>query len=140
MRAVICAPGGVVMARQYGRQWSFLPGGHAEPGESLAAALERELNEELGTSADGAVPVGMVEHSYTEEGRQRHELNVVFAMVTKQRAFTSRESHLAFHVVPWNELDSHPIRPAPVRAVLLAWARDRVPFLSVLPGGRIPAR
>ncbi|MBE9606731.1 NUDIX domain-containing protein [Acetobacteraceae bacterium H6797] len=33
--------------RRHPDSWS-LPGGHAEPGESLGAALERELGEEIG--------------------------------------------------------------------------------------------
>jgi 8-oxo-dGTP pyrophosphatase MutT (NUDIX family) len=132
-RAVICTPGGVLLARQRGKSWSFLPGGHAEPGETLAVTLARELDEELGLAVAGAVPAGMVEHSYEEDGVVRHELNVVFAVTTSQREFRSREDHLSFHVVAWDDLDSHRIRPGPVHAALLTWAAGRAPFLSVLP-------
>lgn len=134
-RAVVSTPEGVLLARQHGKSWSFLPGGHAEPGETLAATLARELEEELGLVVTGAVPAGMVEHSYEEDGCRRHELNVVFAMTTDQRAFRSREDHLSFHVVAWEDLDGHQVRPGPVHAALLAWAADRAPFLSVLPAG-----
>ena len=132
-RAVVCTPGGVLLARQRGKSWSFLPGGHAEPGETLAVTLARELDEELGLAVSGAVPAGMVEHSYTEDGAVRHELNVVFAVTTDQREFASREDHLGFHVVAWDELGSCQVRPGPVHAALLTWADGRAPFLSVLP-------
>lgn len=60
MKQVVCAvitraSGHVLMARRAAGQhleglWE-LPGGKVEPGESLAAALERELGEELGLLA-----------------------------------------------------------------------------------------
>jgi 8-oxo-dGTP diphosphatase len=136
-RAVICTPDGVLLARQRGKSWSFLPGGHAERGETIAAALARELDEELGMAVTDTAPVGMVEHSYEEDGRQRHELNVVFAVRTGQREFQSREDHLTFHVVSWDELAGHPVRPGPIGAALLGWAPGSQPFLSTLPAGSL---
>jgi len=50
-------PGGAL-----GLQWEF-PGGKVEPGESPAAALRREIAEELGVAAE---PLG-------ELGRERHD-------------------------------------------------------------------
>jgi 8-oxo-dGTP pyrophosphatase MutT (NUDIX family) len=138
-RAVVCTPEGVLLARQRGKSWSFLPGGHAEPGETLAAALARELDEEIGLAVTGVVPAGMVEHSYEQDGLRRHELNVVFAVTTGEREFRSREDHLSFHVVAWDKLGGHQVRPGPVHAALLAWTADRVPFLSTLPAGSVRA-
>jgi 8-oxo-dGTP diphosphatase len=138
-RAIVCTPDGVLLARQHGKSWSFLPGGHLEPGETIAAALARELEEELGLAVTGAVPAGMVEHSYEEDGRRRHELNVVFAVTTGQREFCSREDHLSFHVVAWKDLGDHEVRPRPVQAALRAWAADRAPFVATLPCGNLQA-
>jgi 8-oxo-dGTP diphosphatase len=46
-------------------QWEF-PGGKVEAGEELAAALARELDEELGIRAVIGPEIAAVEHTYTE--------------------------------------------------------------------------
>jgi 8-oxo-dGTP pyrophosphatase MutT (NUDIX family) len=113
----------------------FLPGGHLESGEIVADTLARELWEELGLTVTGAEPAGMVEHRYEEDGRRRHELNIIFAVTSDQCEFHSREDHLTFHVVPWDELAGQEVRPAALQAALQTWARDFAPFVTTLPGG-----
>ena len=44
-------------------QWS-LPGGRVEPGEPLAAAVERELLEETGLTGECRAPIGCVEREF----------------------------------------------------------------------------
>lgn len=63
-------PGRVLIAQrpqgkwQAGR-WEF-PGGKVEAGESERAALDRELEEELGVRVLAARPLGVFEHDYPD--------------------------------------------------------------------------
>jgi 8-oxo-dGTP diphosphatase len=68
--ALYDARGRVLIARrpqgkhQAGR-WEF-PGGKVAPGESEAAALARELREELGIEVTASRPLMRLEHSYAD--------------------------------------------------------------------------
>lgn len=67
--AVIQRDGRVLIAQRpaaglLGGMWEF-PGGKQEPEETLAACLEREILEELGTQVMVGEPVGIFRHAYT---------------------------------------------------------------------------
>ena len=68
---VIDAAGAVLIARRpdhvhQGGLWEF-PGGKVEAGESVAAALRRELHEELGIAVQTAEPWMHVRHAYADK-------------------------------------------------------------------------
>jgi 8-oxo-dGTP diphosphatase len=48
-----------------GGLWEF-PGGKVEPGETVAAALARELAEELGIAVNASEPLVRIEHDYVD--------------------------------------------------------------------------
>lgn len=59
-------PGGHV-----GGFWEF-PGGKLQPGESPAAALARELAEEIGVRVEAATPFMTYRHNYPERSVELH--------------------------------------------------------------------
>ncbi len=73
--------GRVLLARRpagkpYAGYWEF-PGGKAEPGESLAQALARELTEELGVRVQRAYPWLLREHVYPHGHVRLHFFRVL---------------------------------------------------------------
>lgn len=58
----------LLFAHPKGRTWFVLPGGKQEPGEAMDAALQRELQEELGTTVRNIKELGIVS-GQTPDGR-----------------------------------------------------------------------
>lgn len=127
-RAVIRRQGQLLLARQRMKSWWFLPGGHVEPGERVEVALVREIAEELGTEAKITGFVGVVEHGYLEYGVTHHELNLVFEVAITDPETVSREDHLEFHWLPFDQLADTDVRPGALKNALLANGDDRTPF------------
>jgi 8-oxo-dGTP diphosphatase len=76
--------------------WEF-PGGKVEPGETLQAALERELREELGVVARIGPEVHRVQHQYRES---REPFELVFFAAT---APPNEVQNLEFERIEWRE-------------------------------------
>ncbi|WP_019811799.1 NUDIX domain-containing protein [Saccharomonospora halophila] len=127
-RAVIHRDGQLLVARQRTKSWSFLPGGHVEPGERVEAALIRELSEELGTEAKIAGFVGAVEHGYIEDGTTHHEINLVFDVAITDTEPISQEDHLDFRWLPLDQLGEADVRPGALKTALVTAGDDRTPF------------
>jgi len=127
-RAVIRRDGNILLVKQRTKKWSFLPGGHVEPGERVETALIREIAEELGTDAKIADFVGVVEHGYIEGGSTHHELNLVFEVTLADPEPASQEDHVEFHWLPINQLADADVRPGALKNALLTAGSHSRPF------------
>ncbi len=90
----------------YAGQWEF-PGGKCEPGESVTAALARELHEELGITVRAARPLIRLSHRYPD----RHVLLDTWR-VTAWDGLPEAREHQRFAWVPAAELDHYPMLAA----------------------------
>ncbi|WP_433194474.1 NUDIX domain-containing protein [Nocardia sp. CA-107356] len=117
-RAVIGSLDGLLVARERGKSYVFLPGGHVEPGEPVEDALVRELNEEIGASASIGRLLGVVEHGYVDDtDTVRHELNLIFtAHIIGEPV--SQEAHLEFLWLPLDQLPIADLRPCALKDAL----------------------
>jgi 8-oxo-dGTP diphosphatase len=127
-RAVVRRDGQLLLVRQRTKSWSFLPGGHVEPGERVEVALVRELTEELGTEAKVVGFVGAVEHGYIEDGATHHEINLVFEVSINDSEPVCQEDHLEFRWLPVDQLADADIRPSALKDALVTVGEDCMPF------------
>ena len=128
--------------RQHGHV--FLPGGHVEFGEPAAAALKRELREELGLELDVGPLLGVCEASFLQErqkksGGRHHEINLLFEVHSRRQrggAATvepvSQEDHIEFVWVKLQDLRGpHPavrLLPRGIVALVVKSQRANVPL------------
>jgi len=81
-------------------KWEF-PGGKVEPGEAPAAALARELEEELGISAE--IDESVADYEYQYPGRSH--IRLIFFSVTR---FTGDIQNREYHDLRWEKRERLP--------------------------------
>ncbi|MFM9958209.1 MAG: NUDIX domain-containing protein [Phycisphaerales bacterium] len=117
-RALIVSRGHVLLCRNLkpGPRGghAFLPGGHVEFGEAAQVALRRELREEAGVEMTVGRCVLVGETSFTQSGRRRHEVNLVFhgeLAVSAPAPIASLEPHIGFEWFPVERLADAGFKP-----------------------------
>lgn len=125
-RGVCLREGSILLAWHKKHQYYFLPGGHVEPGEAAAAALERECIEEMGTAVSCGDFILLFEHAWPNGETVQHELTTLFRMAwnAEDTSLVSCVDHLEFQWVPVEELASVRFLPEALHASILALARN----------------
>jgi ADP-ribose pyrophosphatase YjhB (NUDIX family) len=121
----------LLLASDRGESWYYLPGGAVESGETVEAALGREIREETGLAASSLEFVGCVEDVRVEHGSAHHEINVIFAVALSHRTqVASREAEIDITSVSARDLHQFDLRPANLPALLARWLDARRPVWS----------
>ncbi|MFG0276253.1 MAG: NUDIX hydrolase [Phycisphaerales bacterium] len=115
--------GRVLLCRSVKGGYTYLPGGHVEPGEAAGAALEREMLEETGLECRAGDLVCVHEERFSQQGAPRHELNLVFHMEHPPAdTVTSLEPAIAFEWVAIDALGEANLLPESMRVWVRAFA------------------
>jgi ADP-ribose pyrophosphatase YjhB (NUDIX family) len=113
----------VLLCRSVQGGYTYLPGGHVEPGEPAGAALEREMLEETGLHCRAGDLLCVHEERFRQQGAPRHELNLVFHMEHPPAdPVPSLEPAIAFAWVAIDDLDDANLLPERMREWVRAFA------------------
>ncbi len=106
----------ILLARQMGKDYTFLPGGHIEFGETAKHALDREMVEEIGTEGKVGPLLWTIENIFTDsEKKNCHEIAYYFVYAYYERFYNfkvdSLEEHLEFVWVNLDDLEFFNLKP-----------------------------
>ena len=117
----------ILLVRQKGGTYTFLPGGHIEFGEPARVALAREIKEELGFAVEVNKLLGVVENRWGAGDDLNQELNLVFTMdcgeCISEHTPKSKETHLEFMWHQLDDLESANLKPQSLCKLLPDWLK-----------------
>jgi len=126
-RGALIDRGWVLLCRDKRGEYSYLPGGHVEIGETAAQAIVRELKEEAGVSIQAGPLLLAAENLFIQRGVPRQEITLVFHVehqLNHEEPVPSLEEHIEFW---WAELASVcdiDLRPHSAKAWLMTLGSD----------------
>ncbi len=129
-RALITDGEKILLCQSKKGGYYYLPGGHVEFGESLRASLTREIGEELGVSGTVGEMIGIFENIYEEEGRVRHETNIIFLATLEKSDVESKEDHISFDWIDKTELSNANLLPKGTAECISNWLDDKKIFFG----------
>jgi ADP-ribose pyrophosphatase YjhB (NUDIX family) len=114
-RGISIVDGRVLLCKNLKHGYYYLPGGHVEFGETAAAALSREYQEEAGVDIKVGELAFVHEHIFRQGRRVRHELNLVFHVELPSANVASQEDKIAFEWADLASIAERDIRPEAAR-------------------------
>ena len=127
VRGVLKHKESILLVRQKGGTYTFLPGGHIEFGEPAKTALVREIKEELGFAVEVKKLLGVVENRWSAGNDLNHELNLIFTIdcgdLVSEHTPESKEMHLEFLWHQLDDLKAANLKPQSLCKLLPDWLR-----------------
>lgn len=128
VRALIIKDKRILVCRNIGKDYFYLPGGHIEFLETMQDALKRELREELDARVIASQFLGGVENLFEQEGVKRHEFNFLFHVDIDIEEVNSKEEHLEFYWLSEEDFLNKNIGPPALKDAIIKWIADRKTF------------
>ncbi len=127
-RGVCVVDGQLLLSRNRKVGNVYLPGGHIDFGETGAAALVREIAEEMGCAAVAGDFIGCVEHFFEQAGEAKAEINLLYHLevtgITPASEPPCCESWIEFFWYPLADIGQSKLEPAVLRQHLGAWLQQ----------------
>ena len=124
--ALIHRRGQFLVVRTKGGNHSFFLGGHVETGESIVAALKREILEECGRDAEIKEYLGAIENAWIEDDVKQWEIahffHAVIPDIESKSNILSLEPHIKFFWTAPEKFKRVNLLPMPLRNLAKAWA------------------
>ena len=104
----------IVICRNQGANWWYLPGGRLKAGESSLEGLARELTEELGPAFEIRRPIVCAENFFTFQGEKVHEVCFYYEVVWTggPLRLDGPEAYEEFRWMPARDVEALGLRPA----------------------------
>ena len=119
----------LLVCRNRKHDYSYLPGGHIDPGERAAEALAREFLEETGLTVAVGPFLFASENIFTQRDKPKHEFTVLFHVEHADGPWPdqipSLEDKLAFEWIEIAALPESKLLPPPTLAWLMAGGPDQ---------------
>ncbi len=128
VRALIIRDRKILVCQTVGKDYFFLPGGHVEFGESMQVALRRELVEELDARVIASSYIGSVENIFVQNDIKKHELSFVFHVDIDLREVVSKEDHISFYWLTFEEFIEANVVPPAMKDAIVEWTAEKETF------------
>ncbi|MEL6797848.1 MAG: NUDIX domain-containing protein [Planctomycetota bacterium] len=139
-RGLIIEAGKVLVCQNLAKGYSYLPGGHVDPGETAAAALAREFLEECGLGVEVKDPAVICELVTGPDDGSLHEYSMVFHVERRGSdepcsPVESRENHIGFVWLDLAAVVDADLRPTPIKAWIASGGSVQGPAVPFVTGG-----